>query len=594
LTRSISHLALAAALAVGCTCAVPPAPTLDSISPGSAPTGAATLVTVHGTGFAPWVQADLDAPEDSTVRGGFALALLAAGGRVPLEGVVLVSDREIAATVPAGAAAVLYDLELLDPRGRTAVLPGAFAVGAADPGCVEEGAPCDDGNACTQEDTCHAGLCTPGASSCRNTAPIACLTVTPAAAEAGAPFTFDASCSSDAEEPTSSLEARFDHDGDGVWGTAFASAAGRTDHVYPAPGLYVATVEVRDSGGLSAFASRYALVAAPGDLVVVTTSADEDDPGATPGAPGGTGLSLREAVTHVNGLGAPRTILIGVAEPITHASPLPALVVPGTRIAGAPGATLLFPGVNQACVKLDAADLLLLGLTISGCTNAAVLMTPRSGGSQVAESFIGPAPTAKGIVGEATGIIGPRNEIASAWKAVEITGSYVVEENRIHANDRGILADGGTAIVRRNLVHGNGLHGLQATARTSWCTVIHNVFAGNGGDGVVSASLAGGLVARNNLFTRNGGFGIRSGSAGATIDHNGFFANALGALSSAEPAPSDLVSDPLYGGGLRLSPMSPAIDRGTDTGLDVNGPAAGNYDGAAPDLGAWEAPYPAP
>jgi hypothetical protein len=111
---------------------------------------------------------------------------------------------------------------------------------------------------------------------------------------------------------------------------------------------------------------------------------------------------------------------------------------------------------------------------------------------------------------------------------------------------------------------------------------------------VVSASLAGGLVARNNLFTRNGGFGIRSGSAGATIDHNGFFANALGALSSAEPAPSDLVSDPLYGGGLRLSPMSPAIDRGTDTGLDVNGPAAGNYDGAAPDLGAWEAPYPAP
>jgi hypothetical protein len=35
---------------------------------------------------------------------------------------------------------------------------------------------------------------------------------------------------------------------------------------------------------------------------------------------------------------------------------------------------------------------------------------------------------------------------------------------------------------------------------------------------------------------------------------------------------------------------SPVVNVGLDTGADRNGPAPGNFNGAAPDVGAFEAP----
>lgn len=41
----------------------------------------------------------------------------------------------------------------------------------------------------------------------------------------------------------------------------------------------------------------------------------------------------------------------------------------------------------------------------------------------------------------------------------------------------------------------------------------------------------------------------------------------------------------------RLEPYSPAVNKGVDLGLDLNGPDAGRFNGSAPDFGATESPY---
>jgi hypothetical protein len=407
--------------------------------------------------------------------------------------------------------------------------------------------------------------------------------------------TLDASCSSDAEDPPDALLARFDFDGDGSW-TDFAPISTPVRRAYPSAGLWTATVEVVDRRGLSDLASRYALVGAPGDVVSVTTARDESDAGATPLAPGETGLSLREAVAYVNGLGAPRIIRVDVAAPIVHLSALPPLAVQGAAIVGRPDAPLEFPGVAAGCVTLDGPNQLLLGATVTGCTATAVQLGNASDGSRIAECTVAPDPGGKGIDAKASGIIGPRNEITGASTALKLVGSVLlVEENRIHGNDLGIFAIAGNQLtLRRNRIASNRSYGLQAQPSPGSCTLLHNVFDANGDDAVSLTSFAGGVLARNNLLTRNGGYGIRDGSPSSTLDHNGFSGNARAPMSSAEPGPTDLLADPLYAGDHRLAPGSPAIDRGVDTGLHLIGPGLPLYNGAAPDLGVWEAPYPAP
>jgi hypothetical protein len=596
--RRVRAIALLSALASACTLAGPSSPSVDSIAPARGPALASTDVSVRGRGFAPAIQADLEDPAASAVRGAFALTLVLADRRIPLEDVAFVSEHELTARIPPVAIPAQYDLELVDPRGQVAVLAAAFTIDPWDGWCGRDGTPCDDGDVCTASDTCQGGACLAGPPVCVNTAPRACLTASPTAVEAGDGVTLDASCSTDGEDAASALRARFDFDGDGVWDTPFAPAATVRPHVYPGPGLWSATVEVVDGGGLSDFASRYALVTARGDLVLVTTALDEADGGATPSAPGGTGLSLREAIDYVNGLAAPRTIAIAVAEPIAHATPLPPLVAAASAIAGRPDAPLDFAASELPCLTLDGPDQLLLAATVTGCTNTAVMLGNASGGSRVAECTITPAASAHGITAKAANTIGPRNVVAGAAVGVKLNGAapFLVEENRIYWNDTGISAVADADLtVRRNRLTSNATAGLEATpSLVGTCTLLHNVFDANGQDGAHLATFGGGVVARNNLFTRNGGFGLADASPGSIRDHNGFFGNVRGALSTGSTGPTDLLEDPLYGGDHRLSPSSPAIDRGVDTELDVNGPAAGNYSGAAPDLGAWEAPYPSP
>jgi len=82
-----------------------------------------------------------------------------------------------------------------------------------------------------------------------NTPPTAFFTVDPPAGETGTIFTFDASGSTDPEDPISALQFRWDWDGNGDWDTPW-SGNYIESYTYSNSGTYSATLEVKDSGEL--------------------------------------------------------------------------------------------------------------------------------------------------------------------------------------------------------------------------------------------------------------------------------------------------------------------------------------------------------
>lgn len=96
-----------------------------------------------------------------------------------------------------------------------------------------------------------------------DTPPVASFTFTPDTADAGVEFSFDASGSSDAEDPVEDLQVRWDWDGDGNWDTGYSTVKTAT-HTYSAPDTYTVRMEVMDTGGMTDIAT---------DTVVVTGTA---------------------------------------------------------------------------------------------------------------------------------------------------------------------------------------------------------------------------------------------------------------------------------------------------------------------------------
>lgn len=87
-----------------------------------------------------------------------------------------------------------------------------------------------------------------------NTAPTASFTVDPVSGATGAMFSFDASDSSDPETSSSSIEVRWDWDGDGLWDTSWSVEKTAT-HAFMLPGWYDVMLEVRDANGLNSTAT---------------------------------------------------------------------------------------------------------------------------------------------------------------------------------------------------------------------------------------------------------------------------------------------------------------------------------------------------
>ncbi len=83
-----------------------------------------------------------------------------------------------------------------------------------------------------------------------NYAPVASFTYDPLDPAGGFVYSFDASSSSDGEDPSDLLEVRWDWDGDGTWDTDWSDDL-TVEHTFDASGAYAVRLEVRDSMGLT-------------------------------------------------------------------------------------------------------------------------------------------------------------------------------------------------------------------------------------------------------------------------------------------------------------------------------------------------------
>lgn len=93
-----------------------------------------------------------------------------------------------------------------------------------------------------------------------NDPPISYFTVKPLTGHIATRFTFDAAGSNDAQYKISSLQYRWDFDGDGIFDTHFDSRA-RVEHRYKNPGAFLATLEAADPEGLTSQYVQMAQVA---------------------------------------------------------------------------------------------------------------------------------------------------------------------------------------------------------------------------------------------------------------------------------------------------------------------------------------------
>lgn len=80
------------------------------------------------------------------------------------------------------------------------------------------------------------------------------LFTSPTKAEVGESITFYATSSEDVRDPPSWLQVRWDFDGDGSWDTGWISFQ-RTIYSFHAPGTYVARLAVRNTAGLTSYAT---------------------------------------------------------------------------------------------------------------------------------------------------------------------------------------------------------------------------------------------------------------------------------------------------------------------------------------------------
>ncbi len=92
-----------------------------------------------------------------------------------------------------------------------------------------------------------------------NAQPTAFFTLTPSEGLISTVFTFDASASSDDYDPSSSLQVRWDFEGDGIWDTDWDTNKVQ-NHQYTTGGSYIAKLEVKDTEGLTSQITTFVYV----------------------------------------------------------------------------------------------------------------------------------------------------------------------------------------------------------------------------------------------------------------------------------------------------------------------------------------------
>ncbi len=111
-----------------------------------------------------------------------------------------------------------------------------------------------------------------------NTAPTANFTISSASGTISNQFSFDASGSTDSEDPTSSLEVRWDFDGDGNYDTDWEYEKTKT-YQYSDIGIYDVKLQVKDTEGLDNTIEHTVSVSAnnanPGEMISIPAGSFE-------------------------------------------------------------------------------------------------------------------------------------------------------------------------------------------------------------------------------------------------------------------------------------------------------------------------------
>ncbi len=183
---------------------------------------------------------------------------------------------------------------------------------------------------------------------------------------------------------------------------------------------------------------------------------------------------------------------------------------------------------------------------------------------------------------------------------IEVAGNTI----RNHAVS-GVLSDSQGLRIVGNLIWGNGSRGISVYRVNN--KIYHNTIHGNGHINTRSGIWvnATGTIIKNNIITGSASYGIHDSLSYATEEHNLItdeFTNAPNDSGRANISldASDINADPLYAdtmsGDFTLTePTSPAIDAGLPLGADqpdMNGADPGNFNGIAPDMGAFESSAP--
>jgi len=287
--------------------------------------------------------------------------------------------------------------------------------------------------------------------------------------------------------------------------------------------------------------------------LVVTTEADEDDAGESPVPPHlGAGLSLREAIAIGNTRAGRDCISFAGPTSTVIGSQLPDLEDPdGTAIDGG--------GV----------------------------VTVRSGGG---------VPLALRLVSDGNSVF--NLEIADVMIAIQVNGSSTLLHG-LHVRDcptAGIVIAAAAADVEivASLLHDNREAAIQALGTTGLrvldCTIVKNA-----GSGVNATAGGADLFVENSIVTGNQDYGVAvDPGAPVSLDYDDIFDNRLEDCLNCTVGPNSIAEDPMYvnqtSDDYHLETGSPAIDKGRVNGVDVNGDATGDYNGEAPDMGAFESP----
>jgi parallel beta-helix repeat protein len=540
---------------------------VSGVEPALAVQGERVQLAVKGSGFVPRVRVSYIATSRSTLETTFLVRV----GDVAVQDVQMASDSELLGALDVDLPPGVYDVTVTDPAGVEATYPAGFTVlfsgkdrqngdGPALPGESVEIPP-------GSIDPNHPNNHVPGAS----------LLVTPTVGVPATVRSFDASASTDVDNDA--LEARFDADGDGVferdWGPLTAT------HTYAAVGSYSVRVEVRDVHGATNAATASAVVISGNVLIVDTDSDAASLPDAT---------TLRAALAAA---GSGDAVTFDRAFTILPASALPA-VPGGVTLIGRSDVILdgrlLPPGT--ACLSMPSNGSTVRDMRLIGCPGPGIVVSGNDG------TTVGNSMTSGGGISaaRANNLVVRKNLVQGCSEdGVRVTdnsnNAFVAENVVIGCGAAGIAVDGQNGVIVQNRAFDNSGDGIAVGDAAKNNDVWHNTLVKNVGAGLRVSAASKSTTVYNNIFAANSGAGLDASNQ-VTLGTNLFDGNAQACVGC--PAEGSAIEQPpgfvdLDARNVHLLPDSAARDAGQNTGFDTNGARAGLFDGAAPDLGAFEA-----